>query len=162
MKSKTMRTVAKALIAALATTMFASCATTPSPYRTGGGFKIGDITNGVNRVTFRCPHGGAVRPLLVFPKVDSVQMAAGRLTVSEGERLVWQYDFSQDTLRECSGWLNEILSKSFRAFLFGEKTTLDEFVSPRHVYEVTVEVSGLPEGTALYLFRLPLLYTVLP
>ena len=158
-----MRTVTRALLAALATIVFASCATTPSPYRTGEGFKIGDITNGDNRLTFRCPHGGAVRPLLLVPKSVAGPMAAsGRLTVSEGGRVVWQYHFSQDALRECSGWLNDTLSTSYRAFLFGEKTTLDEFVSPGHAYAVAVEAAGLPDGTMLYLFRLPLLYMMLP
>jgi len=157
-----MRTIIKVLVSALASALFASCTTTSSPYRTGEGFKIGDISNGLNRLTFQCPHGGAVRPLLVFPQSDSVQMTAGHMTVSDSKNIVWQYDFSHDTFQECSGWLNDKLSTSSRAFLLGAETTLDEFVSPRHFYEVMVEASGLPDGTALYLYRLPLLYMMLP
>ena len=142
----------------------ASCSTIPSPYCTGDGFKIGNFSQSTNSFIFTCPHGGAVRLLMLIPNTSAEPFAAsGKLIVSDGRKELLQYNYSKDTLRPCNGWLKEELSESYQAFQFGRQTVLDSFVTPGNKYTVTVDTDDdLPDGAMLYLFRLPPLYMFLP
>lgn len=145
------------------TSSLISCASPRSPYTTGDGFKIGKISNQSEQMSFKCPHGGAIQLLFLIP-TNSINLTniSGRVSVSESARILWSSDFAGPTMRKCTSWLRDDLSQFYQAFGLHERA-LDPYVQAGHTYTVIVSNAvPLPEGSMLYLFRLPWYNMILP
>lgn len=137
-----------------------------NPYSCGGvGFKIGDLSQKVQRLPFKGTQGYALDFLFFFPRgtVPSLVKSklTGQISLIEAGKALWKYDFAASRTWECTDRLRDDLAEKYQAFVFISPGMLDKqrfgiYVKRGHYYEIEVTVSDiLPRGTALYLYRMP-------